>query len=354
MPFVYDFDHSHRRPPMELKDLLGGKGANLAEMTSVLRLPGAPRLHHHHRRLPGLHGRRVARRAVGRGQAGPGPAREEDGQAPRRPRRPAARERPVGGQVLHARDDGHGPQPRAQRRVGAGPGQADRRRALRLRLLPAVRVDVRAHRARHPRRGLRHPARRGQGALGGRHRRRCPGGAAPCARLRLQADRQRPHRRGLPPGPRRAAAGRHRGRVRLLERAARHRLSRPRGHRPRPRHGRQRPGHGVRQPRRPVRDRRRLHPRPGHRRQGRVRRLPRQRPGRGRGGRDPQHRAPVRAEGQVPQDPRRAPGHLRPPRAPLPRHVRHRVHHRAGQAVDAADPGAASARAGPRCAWRWR
>ena len=39
MPFVYDFDHKHRRPPMELKDLLGGKGANLAEMTSVLRLP---------------------------------------------------------------------------------------------------------------------------------------------------------------------------------------------------------------------------------------------------------------------------------------------------------------------------
>src|SRR6202167_1500408 len=39
MPFVYDFDHSHRRPPMEMKDLLGGKGANLAEMTSVLGLP---------------------------------------------------------------------------------------------------------------------------------------------------------------------------------------------------------------------------------------------------------------------------------------------------------------------------
>ncbi len=39
MPFVYDFDHKHRIPPMELKDLLGGKGANLAEMTSVLGLP---------------------------------------------------------------------------------------------------------------------------------------------------------------------------------------------------------------------------------------------------------------------------------------------------------------------------
>ncbi len=42
MPFVYDFDHSHRKPPMEMKDLLGGKGANLAEMTSVLALPVPP------------------------------------------------------------------------------------------------------------------------------------------------------------------------------------------------------------------------------------------------------------------------------------------------------------------------
>ncbi len=42
MPFVFDFDHKHARPPMELKDLLGGKGANLAEMTSVLQLPVPP------------------------------------------------------------------------------------------------------------------------------------------------------------------------------------------------------------------------------------------------------------------------------------------------------------------------
>src|SRR5580658_8795587 len=42
MPYVYDFDHTHARPPMELKDLLGGKGANLAEMTSVLGLPVPP------------------------------------------------------------------------------------------------------------------------------------------------------------------------------------------------------------------------------------------------------------------------------------------------------------------------
>src|SRR3954451_21615501 len=42
MSYVYDFDHKHPRPPMELKDLLGGKGANLAEMTSVLELPVPP------------------------------------------------------------------------------------------------------------------------------------------------------------------------------------------------------------------------------------------------------------------------------------------------------------------------
>ena len=39
MSYVFAFDHKHRRAPMDMKDLLGGKGANLAEMTSVLALP---------------------------------------------------------------------------------------------------------------------------------------------------------------------------------------------------------------------------------------------------------------------------------------------------------------------------
>src|SRR6476659_5920659 len=42
VPYVFAFDHKHRRSPMEYKDLLGGKGANLAEMTSVLKLPVPP------------------------------------------------------------------------------------------------------------------------------------------------------------------------------------------------------------------------------------------------------------------------------------------------------------------------
>jgi pyruvate, orthophosphate dikinase len=42
VPYVYAFDHQHRTPPMQQKDLLGGKGANLAEMTTVLGLPVPP------------------------------------------------------------------------------------------------------------------------------------------------------------------------------------------------------------------------------------------------------------------------------------------------------------------------
>jgi pyruvate,orthophosphate dikinase len=40
--WIYGFDHPHATPPRDLKDLLGGKGANLAEMTSVLGLPVPP------------------------------------------------------------------------------------------------------------------------------------------------------------------------------------------------------------------------------------------------------------------------------------------------------------------------
>ena len=42
MTLVYAFDHQHRSAPMEMKDELGGKGANLAEMAAVLRLPVPP------------------------------------------------------------------------------------------------------------------------------------------------------------------------------------------------------------------------------------------------------------------------------------------------------------------------
>ncbi len=39
MSYVFDFDHRHDLEPQQLNAVLGGKGASLAEMTSVLRLP---------------------------------------------------------------------------------------------------------------------------------------------------------------------------------------------------------------------------------------------------------------------------------------------------------------------------
>ena len=68
---------------------------------------------------------------------------------------------------------------------------------------------------------------------------------------------------------------------------------------------------------------------PCQRREGVLRRLPGERPGRGRGGRHPQHQPHCPAEdgrgpgGSGPA----AGGHLHGAGEPLPRHVRHRVHH---------------------------
>ena len=45
--YVFDFTEGDK----DQKDLLGGKGANLAEMTK-LGLPVPPGIHHHHRGVP--------------------------------------------------------------------------------------------------------------------------------------------------------------------------------------------------------------------------------------------------------------------------------------------------------------
>ena len=80
----------------------------------------------------------------------------------------------------------------------------------------------------------------------------------------------------------------------------------------------------------------------------RVRRLPGQRAGRGRRRRHPQHAVPGRP---APTGPGVAPAADQgdaPAGNPLPGPVRHRVHHRARQAVDAADPGRQAHRRPPR------
>ena len=149
--FVYDFAEGNK----DLKDLLGGKGANLAEMTNMgLPVPPGFTITTEACQAYLASGRRAGR-AGRRGQRAPGRAGGDDGQEARPDRRPAAGLGPLGSEVLDARHDGDRPQRRAERPVGARAGRPVRQRALRLRLLPAADPDVRQDRARHRRRALR-------------------------------------------------------------------------------------------------------------------------------------------------------------------------------------------------------
>ncbi len=301
---------------------------------------GPAGLHDHHRGVPELPEERgrAARDAAG-GRRAPGPPPGDDGPQPRRPRRPAAGLRALRRQVLDARHDGHGPQPGPQRRVRAGPREADRRRhAVRERRLPPVHPDVRQDRDGRPRRGVRARARRGEGAQGSRH-----AGHGPGRRRPRRADRAVPgdlpgaHGRGVPAGSEGPAPSGDRRGLLVVEREARDRLPAPEQDLRRPGHRGEHPGDGVRQPGRRLRDRRGVHPRPRDRREGAVRRLPLERAGRGRRGRDPQHAAHRGAGAAGPARVRRAPRRHGHARGPLPRHVRHRVHDREAQVLAPAD-----------------
>ena len=126
--------------------------------------------------------------------------------------------------------------------------------------------------------------------------------------------------------------------VRLVEHRAGPAVPAPRADPARPGHRGERVHDGVRQPGRRLGHRGVLHPRPGHRQAGRLRRLPAQRAGRGRRRRHPQHAHPGRPRRARPGVGEAAVRGDAPAGDPLPGPVRHRVHRRARQAVDAADP----------------
>ena len=126
------------------------------------RPAGAARLHDHHRGVQRLHGRRrhVPRRPAWtrsppRSTALEGKMGKQLGDAAD----PLLVSVRSGAAVLDAGDDGHRPQPRPQRRLGRRPRAADRQPALRLRLVPPLRADVRQDRARRRRRQVRARAR---------------------------------------------------------------------------------------------------------------------------------------------------------------------------------------------------
>ena len=156
----------------------------------------------------------------------------------------------------------------------------------------------------------------------------------------------------------RSVVGRDRRGVLVVDEPARDHLSPPERHSRRLGHRGQCAGDGVRQHGRDLGDRRRLHPQSLDRRQRALRRVSRQRPGRGRGRRHPHaaehHRSGAKgrrlrqalARGAdaggvqaVRRDDQAA-------RKALQRHAGPRVHGRTRQALDAADPQRQAHRAG--------
>ena len=108
------------------------------------RPAGPSRIHDHDRRVPALSrpGRRLLRRVAGCGGQRRRACRTDRGQKAGRCGGPAAGLGPLGRGDLDARHDGHGPQPRPQRRDGEGARQDQRRCALRVGQLPPVHPDV--------------------------------------------------------------------------------------------------------------------------------------------------------------------------------------------------------------------
>ena len=286
MTYVYDFTEGDK----DQKDLLGGKGANLAEMTN-LGLPVPPgftitteacRAYLEVGDVPdGLAGEidehlRSLEEAMGRRLGDPDDPLLVSVRSGAKVSMPGMMET-----VLNV---GLNDESRAR------PGRAEPRRALRDGLLPPAAADVRRHRARHRVGGLRRGPRPAQ--AGPRHRVRHRPRRRATSRELVETFKQ-----SIPSTPaatsRRTRASsstwRPRG-LRLVEHRARRPLPPPGAHPRGPRHRGQRAGDGLRQPRRRLRLRRRLHPRPGVRQPGRVRRLPAERPGRGRRRRHPQHR----------------------------------------------------------------
>ena len=172
--YVYAFEEGGR----EQKYLLGGKGANLAEMTN-LGPARAARLHDHHRRVQGVHGRR--RPAAGRPH-GRSRRRARGARSRRWASSSATRVDPL---LVSVRSGAPFSMPGMMDTVlnlglndesVQGPREADEQRALRVRLVPPLRADVRQDRARRPRRRVRGGAarpRRGEG-LSRRHRALAP------------------------------------------------------------------------------------------------------------------------------------------------------------------------------------
>ena len=256
------------------------------------RPAGAARLHHHHRGLHLLLRQReepIRPSSTTQVDAALAQVGKLDRQDVRRRQRPAAGLGALGRPRLDARHDGHGPQPRPQRRHGRGAGEDVGRSPLRLRQLSPLHHDVFRRRARRRPRPLRGDPRR---ATRSRRATCSTPTSTPTtgtgSSSALQGAREGARSASaFPQDPHEQLWGAIGAVFSLLDERARQHLSAAAQHPGELGHRRQRAGDGVRQHGRHLGHRRRLHPQSLDRREAALRRVPDQRAGRGRRRRHP-------------------------------------------------------------------
>ena len=247
-----------------MRDLLGGKGANLAEMSN-LGLPVPPGFTITDRGLHRLitsNGKTYPPELEAQVDAALGQVGAITGATLRR-REPAAGLGALRRARLDAGHDGHRAQPRPQRRDRRGAG----RELAAIRASPTIQLSPLHHdvfRRRARRRAPSSSRRSLEDYKDAQGLRRSTPISTPTTGSalieRYKEQRRGGARRGLPAGPAGAALGRDRRGVRLLDEPARQHLPRAATHPGELGHGRQRPGDGVRQHGRHLGHRRRLHP----------------------------------------------------------------------------------------------
>ncbi len=326
-----------RQPDHERHARRQGRGPRRDDQRRPARAGG---VHDFDRRLQHLlrAGQQAAARGRSRDRGQPAQARKGGRRHARLHDESAAGVGALGRQVLDARHDGHDSQPRPQRRSGRRLEGAHQERPVRVRQLPPLHADVRQRRARDSQGGVRARVRARQDREERQDGHRPRRGRAAGSRPGVQGRRAEADRQAVSAEPDGSTADGAKRRVPLVEQRARQRVPAHLRHPGFDRHRRQRADDGVRQHRRSIGHGRGLHAQSCDRRQGVLRRVPDQRPGRRRRRRHPHAAADRRArEGDAEGVQATARYHLEA-RAQLQGHPGLRIHDPGRNALHAADP----------------
>ena len=162
---IYYFGKTKTEGKGKQKQLLGGKGANLAEMTSIgLPVPPGFTITTEVCDLYYKSGRKLPAGLMDEVRKNVAMLEKELGKKFGDTKNPLLVSVRSGAAAVDARHDEHDPQPGPERRSGRRPGQRHRQRALRLRRLPPADQHVRRRRVRRRSRALRARVRQDQEA----------------------------------------------------------------------------------------------------------------------------------------------------------------------------------------------